>query len=338
MGRDAIQLGGRLLLVTLVAALLLAGTYLIAKEPIERQRLAVAQSAQRAVLPEAEVFQEMPVPGGYPLVTALYAGKAGEDTVGYVLTAAPHGYAGPIPITMGVGIDGSIRDIAVGDLQETANIGTKIAEEPFLSQYDALPADPEVIGSEVDTIAGVTVSSAPFKRATVQMAALTKDALGVEPRPGIPKIKPPAGEDLPREEQLSAALDFEDIALPEPGDYKAVQSAQRAVAMYRFVVRVTGYTEEVPILMQVDVDAAGNFLAFTVLEHAETPGIGTPVFEEPGFAAQFVGKPAAVETLDEIQAISGATVTSDAVVRGLRQAVRAYRSIVDRQAIEEVSE
>ncbi|MCL2544369.1 MAG: FMN-binding protein [Clostridia bacterium] len=475
MRKNMILLGGRLLLFTVVAALALGGTFLLAREPIEQQKMEAAQSAQRAVLPEADTFEAMPVPDGYPLVTGLYAGKAGGDIIGYVLTAAPYGYAGPIPITMSVGIDGSIHGIQVGDLMETAGIGTKVAEAPFLGQYEALAADPAVIGSEVDITAGVTVTMVPFKQATQQMTALAKDALGIAPNPGAPKPAPLAGDDLLRQRQLPEALSFaevspfalvgdfdaiqqihrgaagrqtvgytfelapmgfaapvvirasidvqtatvtavslvsqndtpgfgtrletqegeaffgqfagkpvgdplngvdaisgvtvtsdavkggvaqaaafytlylipeadpdagvvfEEIGLPTPDEYRAVQLAQRgvkdgAVMRYRFVARVSGYAVDYengePILMQIEVDAAGNFLSLIPIENPETPGIGNKPFEEP-FTSQFLGRPATAETMNEVQAVSGATVTSEAVMRGLRQVMRAYRSIIE---------
>jgi len=453
-----ILLGGRLLLFTLVIALVLGTAFLLAREPIEQKKLEAAQTAQRAALPQAQAFEEMPVPEGYPLVTGLYAGKADGDVLGYVLTASPYGYSGPIPITMSVGVDGSILGIEVGDLMETPGFGTKLAEPLFLSQYDALAADPAVIDSQVDIISGSTVSSEPFKAATMQMAALTMEVLGVEPNPGTPaggpveeevnpyglvgdfetirhirragmgkeilgysfelapmgfqapvvvlasidiendtiasvtlisqndtagygtRLEAAEGDDffaqfagksvespldgvdviggvtvtcdavkkgvaqasafytqyLNLVPDANAGVAFEDIDLPTPEEYRNVQSAQRgmkhgAVAMYRFVVRAAGYAADYengpPILMQVDVDAEGNYLALEAIENPETPGFGNKAFEQP-FTGQFIGKPATVETAEAIDTVSGATVSSDAVMRGLRQAARAYQSIV----------
>ncbi len=477
MRKDILNLGLRLLIFTLVAAVLLAGTYLITKEPIAKAKLEAAQGAQRAVLPEAESFEakEVPAAEDYPRVTALYEGKTGGAVVGYVLTAAPQGYGGPIPITLSVGIDGAIHGIAVGDLQETANIGSKVGGEEFLSQFDALAADPKVIDSDVDTISGATVSSGPFKESVRQMVALTKDVLGVEPHPGTPKAKPLEGDDLLRQAQLPSAISFaelspyavvgeydtireiyrgaigkqtagytfelaskgyadqvvlrasidsttgtvtavelvsqnetpeyggriageegaeflakfagkpaenpaeavdgisgatitskavlaaigqagafytaylvpvpdpdegitfEDIALPTPDEYKAVQSAQRglregAVVKYRFVAKVSGYAVEdhegAPILVQIDVDAEGNFLSLLPIQHEETETIGGVVFTDAEFLGQFLGKPAQVETAEAIDTVSHATFTSDALKRGTKQVARAYQSII----------
>ena len=468
--RDAMRLGIRLLLFMLVAALALSGTDMITRDPIAEQKALTAQGALRAVLPAADTFEEMTLDAmaQYPLLTAVYQGLADGQIVGYALTAAPQGYGGPIPITLGVTVDGAIGGVAVSDLKETAGLGSRVGEAPYLSQYDGLAADPAVIDARIDVLSGVTVSSAPFKEAARQMVALTMDALAIAPNAAFPPL---AGEDVQRGEQLPAAnrfvglqpyvlmgeydtlqavyraaqgedtvgytfelaprgfvdvlrvrasvdaqglftavsilennetegyglrlsqepeflaqfpgnpatpedysqgvdalsgatvssnavlkavgqaasfyqtyllakpspddgLTFEDIVLPAPDDYKAVQSAQRALrdgtlALYRFVVRATGYNEDVPLMLQIDVDAQGDYLALTVLEQSETPGIGSEVFTNEAHLAQFLGKPAAVATPDEVQAVTGATVTSDALQRALRQAARAYQSLAD---------
>ena len=135
--RDVTKLGLRLFIFTLIAALALAVTNEITSGPIAQQELAAGQAAQRAVLPEAEIFetQEIQTAPEYDQITELYVGKTGDEVVGYVMTASPQGYGGPIPITLGIGADGSIHGVSVGDLQETAGLGSKVGEEPFTSQF-----------------------------------------------------------------------------------------------------------------------------------------------------------------------------------------------------------
>ena len=139
--RDVTKLGLRLFIFTLIAALALAVTNEITSGPIAQQELAAGQAAQRAVLPEAEIFetQEIQTAPEYDQITELYVGKTGDEVVGYVMTASPQGYGGPIPITLGIGADGSIHGVSVGDLQETAGLGSKVGEEPFTSQFPGLP-------------------------------------------------------------------------------------------------------------------------------------------------------------------------------------------------------
>ena len=127
--RKMLKLGVSLCIFALVAALALAGTNAITKGPIAQQELAASQAAQRAVLPEAAVFEQQELEAtDNALLNELYIGKAGDAIVGYVFTASPQGYGGPIPITLGIGVDGSVHGVSVGDLQETAGLGMKVGD------------------------------------------------------------------------------------------------------------------------------------------------------------------------------------------------------------------
>ncbi|MDR3052059.1 MAG: FMN-binding protein, partial [Oscillospiraceae bacterium] len=449
----------------LLAAVLLAGVNMITRGPIAQQNEEAAMAAQYAALPGATTFTEKvladyPQAADYPLVQALYEAKAGETVVGYALTAAPQGYGGPIPITLGVGVDGAIHGIQVGALQETSGLGSKVGEAPFLNQFPYLAADPKAIDAQVHTISGATVSSGPFKEAVRQMTAFTTEVLSIAPSPGTPpltgrvevqpfnlislfegfeaigqvyrnvdgvipvgytfdlapkgfadvirlraamddqgtiqsvtlveqhesegygarlataegepffagftgksSLEPMADVDVLSGATVSstavidgvkqaaafytqylapkpdpdAGIAFEDVTLPTPDDYKAVQSAQRgtkdgALAFYRFIVRVTGYNEASPLMLQIDVDEQGNYRTLTPISQEETPGIGADVFTNVDFAAQFLQKPAATGTADAVQAVSHATLTSEAIQRALKQTARAYASIAQDSA------
>ena len=222
--RDVTKLGLRLFIFTLIAALALAVTNEITSGPIAQQELAASQAAQRAVLPEAEIFetQEIQTAPEYDQITELYVGKTGDEVVGYVMTASPQGYGGPIPITLGIGADGSIHGVSVGDLQETAGLGSKVGEEPFTSQFPGLAADPAEIDANVQTISGATISSQAFVTAVRQMTAYSKDVLGVVPNAAVPTLE---GDDLVRKEFVDAAEAFEALdVMSLLGDYETIQS------------------------------------------------------------------------------------------------------------------
>jgi electron transport complex protein RnfG len=89
-----------------------------------------------------------------------------------------------------------------------------------------------------------------------------------------------------------------------------------------------GYGGPVPVL--VGLDLAGRIVGLKVASPAEgmkeTPGLGLKA-TEAWFARQFVGLDSAVALKKEggtIDAISGATITSRAVARGVSQAIRKY--------------
>lgn len=91
-----------------------------------------------------------------------------------------------------------------------------------------------------------------------------------------------------------------------------------------------GYSSYIKMLVSVDPEL--NIRDVKILGHAETPGLGDQV-EEKSFLGQFKGKalPAIKlikgETSENIQAISGATISSRAVTNGVKDAVQ---TLVDR--------
>lgn len=347
--RDLLQLGGKLLLFTLVAAVLLAATNMVTEGPIAEQQLAASQEAQRAVLPEATSFEEMDLaqvmqeqgadPANYTLLTSLYQGFIDGTSVGYVLTASPMGYGGPIPITMGVGADGSIHGISVGDLSETSGLGTKVGEAPFLSQYTALAADPAVIEADVDTISGATVSSSAFKQATEQMTNFTENVLQVEPHPGQPPL---SADDLARQQLLPEAKTFEQVnPMTLLGDYDTIADVYRGVSGdetvgYTFDLAPQGYVDVIDL--RLSLDAEGNIVALEVLSNSESEDYGQRISREPEFIDSFAGKPADPAAIDGIDALSGATGTSDAVKGSVKQAINFYNAYLAPGAAAEATE
>jgi len=83
-----------------------------------------------------------------------------------------------------------------------------------------------------------------------------------------------------------------------------------------------------PVKVAVAINADGTVVGVKVLDiSGETKGVGTKVVEEPGFIEQFIGKavsdPLKIGT--DIDAISGATITSRAVTQGVSDAVKIFK-------------
>ena len=104
---------------------------------------------------------------------------------------------------------------------------------------------------------------------------------------------------------------------------------QGQIVGYAFVGEGNGYGGAVRVLVGVD-ENTDQKLNVKILNHAETPGLGSRI-EEEGFRSQFAGKtvqdPIAIN--QDIDIISGATISSravaDAVRSGLQDAVAVYR-------------
>ena len=87
-----------------------------------------------------------------------------------------------------------------------------------------------------------------------------------------------------------------------------------------------GYSSYIQMLVSVNTDLKINDVK--ILHHGETPGLGDQVEDRVLFLDQFKGKtlPQLVlikgETKENIQAISGATISSRAVTNGVKDAVQ----------------
>ena len=145
---------------------------------------------------------------------------------------------------------------------------------------------------------------------------------------GVNKITGPAIEKL-NAEKTQAAIE---AVLPGGGeevDFPATALVSKVYASETgYAVEVTPAGFDNTITMMVGVDKEGNVLGIDVVSHTETAGLGavadaaTPA--GVSFRAQFVGMSGAVSvTKDggEVEAITGATITSRAVCDGVNAAL-----------------
>lgn len=111
--------------------------------------------------------------------------------------------------------------------------------------------------------------------------------------------------------------------------YKALDGSKSQIG---YVVKTStgGYAGPVEVVTGVSSD--GSITGMKVVKNTETPGLGTLAAEEP-FQAQFAGKSVETELEvvksgagdSQIQALTGATITSKAVTKGVNSAVEASK-------------
>ncbi len=92
-----------------------------------------------------------------------------------------------------------------------------------------------------------------------------------------------------------------------------------------------GFGGDVGVMVGVNLEN-DNVVGIGVTTHSETPGLGSKAQTEPGFAAQFKGKslnePFNVKSAGgQIDALSGATVTSQAVCAAVTEAGKVYKKL-----------
>jgi electron transport complex protein RnfG len=110
----------------------------------------------------------------------------------------------------------------------------------------------------------------------------------------------------------------------KPYEYYMATSSGKPVA-YISSTAGKGYSSFIAMLVSLDTDL--KIKDVKILHHGETPGLGDQV-EDINFIGQFKGKALSqivllkTETKENIQAISGATISSRAVTNGVKDAVQ----------------
>ena len=134
-----------------------------------------------------------------------------------------------------------------------------------------------------------------------------------------------------RQELLPAAADFEQIAAEgETEVFKGIDADGNAVG-YVSVGTVTGFGG--PVEVTVGMDGEGTLSGVRVggSNFSETAGLGAKS-KEPAFYEQFAGKAYPVDLSKnggEIDAITAATITSSAVIRGVNETAKYIADVAD---------
>lgn len=155
--KSVVRLALVLFIVCALAAASLALVAEVTSEPIAEQARRETQEALRAVLTRADDFAEIDE-GRWD---ALERGTK----IGEVLALTAKGYSGPIRIVVGLDAESRITAVRVITQTETPGLGTKVAETPFLGQFQGkqvseltLKKDDPVVGS-IDAVTAATISS-----------------------------------------------------------------------------------------------------------------------------------------------------------------------------------
>lgn len=163
-----------LTLITLIAAVLLAVTDKVTRDPIAAAATGEADAARKAVLASAETFSQVEAPQG---LDTFYEGLAGGQKVGHVATVTVQGFGGPVEVTLGVDENNAISGLAVGgaSFAETAGLGALAKEPAFTDQFTGKTV-PITLNVDVDAISGATITSTAVVKAVNTVA----QALGVD--------------------------------------------------------------------------------------------------------------------------------------------------------------
>ncbi len=131
---------------------------------------------------------------------------------------------------------------------------------------------------------------------------------------------------LARMELLPEADDFTEVKGVEVENVSSIHTANNGVGTV-ITSNSKGYGGKVTVMVAFNPDA--TIKQIKVTESSETKGIGTKVTENTEYWAQYSGK-SAVQALvlkEDVDAYSGATISSRAVNNAVNAAIEAYNAI-----------
>lgn len=115
------------------------------------------------------------------------------------------------------------------------------------------------------------------------------------------------------------------------GIFRAVNNSG-SVLGYVFMITTHGYGGEIKLICGINME--GRIIKTATLSQTETKGMATPVFGTE-HQNQYTGKN---KNLDDVNAVSGATISSNAYRTGISNAFHAYEIIMSHLNAEQADE
>jgi electron transport complex protein RnfG len=173
--RDIVKLGLVLLLITTVAATVLAYSNEVTKDMIAKVEAKANDEARKEILPQADSFKAISeekmniIKGENERILDIYAGYSNDTLIGYTIKTKniEPGYGGDIEIMVGISLDGKVTGIKVVNHKETPGLGAIAATKEYQKQYENKDVSKELIvvksepvnDNEIQAITGATITS-----------------------------------------------------------------------------------------------------------------------------------------------------------------------------------
>ncbi|MFV0440893.1 MAG: RnfABCDGE type electron transport complex subunit G [Lachnospirales bacterium] len=298
-----------------VSSFALANVKTITDPYIAEQEALATERALNAVMPTAPSYQLIEGEDFTgTTITNLYEGEG----VGYVVEVNPKGYGGSIKMLVGFDYDGVITGVDIVTHSETPGLGANADKPEFTDQFIGKVPTIEIVKSgatgdnQVDAITSSTITSNAVATGVNEAFAFIH-----------------AEDD---EHSIDDALNR---TMPDATTFTAVDdvdfSNTNVTNLYEgegvgYVVEVNPKGYAAPIQMLVGFDNDDVITGIDIVSHEETPGLGSHITTEE-FKDQFIGKSANLTVVksepsaeNEVKAIASATVSTNAVVDGVKEA------------------
>ncbi|MCK8824433.1 FMN-binding protein [Fuchsiella alkaliacetigena] len=304
-----------LTVIAIASATVLSLVHSVTQPQIEAVSEERREEAILGVLPGAVDYSEIEKDG-----LTLYEGLDEDgNVVGTAIERDGSGYGGPVGLMIGLDLDNNkVLSVRILEHEETPGLGARIEEGWFIEQFKEKPfGDEFLIDEDLEGIAGATLSaqavgaavSDSIDRIEIALAGGMEEYIAgliQEVLPGTEEHETVTKDGIELHKGYDAAGDLAGYVIPVQGD---------------------GYGGVMELKVGIDPNLE-EILGVTVVDHSETAGIGD-VIAEADFQEQFIGKSLTDQfVLDEdIDGAAGATVSSEAFVEAVRDAVEKAKGL-----------
>lgn len=338
-----------LALITLCASGAVALVYQATEEPIanakgEKTSLAIGEVVPQFNNSIAETARTIEIDGG---VSTIYTAEQEGQIVGYAVESfTNNGFSGLIKLMVGFLPDGTINGIQVLQHAETPGLGSKM-EEPenvmLVSFEGKNPADLKMLvkkdGGDIDALTASTITSRAYVEAVERAYNVFKQEI-----PGAPAVPPMPSASAPQIHDVDPYRvmfpEYDNSPAPEAikvqveGNNMNVFPVRKGNDLLGYVVYGTaqGFKSKLEMLVGFQPDA--TIVNILVTGQDETPGYGAEITKADNALIQSLqGKKASEvkfglkENNGDIDGISGSTVTSEAYIKAVETAYKAFQQV-----------
>jgi len=333
--KDIFKLGTTLFGICAVAALILGVTNNITAPVIEERNIQASNEARKIVLPDADEFKKLDDINS-DMVVEVYEGIKGNNVVGYTIKTSSKGYGGAIESMVGISKDGKITGVEIGNHSETPGLGSKATEPTFKNQYlDKDVSKPLLVikGSannenEVSAISGATITSNGITNGVNAAMKIYNEKLSENANQSS------QNENIDPKLKIFENATFKDVSKTIDGEvvnlYEAIENSQ--LIGYIFDTQTDGYGGKTEVLVGITVD--GKIKGVELGSNTKKNQYASSAFDT-GLQKQFENKSAKnLELVSElsgddndIQAVSGATISSKSIVDAVNVAINLFNKM-----------